>query len=367
MLARPQFSGVATRLAPSLASLLAALALLGCSARNQRETPAPVDLDASMPAAKTSLGPPQRTAVVNLRPVAGSSPAVQGSARFVSTATTVDLRIESNGCDSSQAYPVRVLDGDACGATRLSDPAWDPPRGEGIPNLQCTGVASGIGRVAHGRARAQPERSWSIGTGDDSDLLGRALALFDPTTGVQLACGVIEAAADRTPALLPPPEEGPPLAVRALLAGSCLSRTLVPSGVDACPDPEALVACSAEHCAFGDCLEACDDYSACLSDLDDPCDGVVSCPLTDDCIKCQGDLLECTLSFCTSAYACITVTPGGPCSRLEACCTLQGDDAGDCLTLVQSLSTLGGDPSCLSATMDWDVIAHLNVPCPFGD
>jgi hypothetical protein len=70
--------------------------------------------------------------------------------------------------------------------------------------------------------------------------------------------------------------------------------------------------------------------------------------------------------FCADTIACAApITAGGPCSQLEACCAMQGDAAAMCLDTVHTIEKLSGDPSCYGAMMDWDINAHLAVPCKF--
>lgn len=354
--------GAAQRRASALAILLWIAAACGSepSAR-------PSGLAGASAPAPHPIAHPGRTATALLTPVAGSDISMAGDARFASTSSSVDLVLQTSGCSGGVAYPVQILDAGDCAAA-ANAPVWDEPRGAGIPPLRCTGAASNMGRVAYARGLVQSERAWSVGTGDGADLVGRVLVVLDPNSGAPVSCGPIQRGPDLAPAPLPPLDEGPPEAVRAAIGGVCITRAVASNGVSGCPDEAALVACSAEHCDLGACLTACADFGACLAALPDPCTGIFSCAASEACQRCQMDAFSCALAFCPTAITCAPpITPDGPCSQLEACCALQGEQAPNCLNAVQSTAKLGGDPSCFGATMDWDIVSHLHVPCAFAD
>lgn len=350
-----------TRPAPSLGSAALLAGAVACGSGHPTHVPA----DAGTEAAPPIPGVAGRTANAALAPVPGAVERTMGLASFTSTESGVDLTIDTSGCTGLSGYPVRILEGD-CSAASLGGPVWDDPRGTDIAALTCTGPASNVGRLHYARSGRTPATAWQIGTGSPSDLVGHALAMFDATTDAPVACGLIERGPDVGDTGLPPLTEGPPAAVRAAVAGMCLTRTFPPSVRTDCPDAAALVACSAEHCGLGACLETCADYTACLQELADPCDGLFTCSASPACQECQNLAVGCAFSFCATSIACAApLTPDGPCSQLDACCALQGERAADCLSLAQSLAQLGGDPSCVSAMNDWDVFSHMHVPCPF--
>jgi hypothetical protein len=52
----------------------------------------------------------------------------------------------------------------------------------------------------------------------------------------------------------------------------------------------------------------------------------------------------------------------GPCAPLFACCTLQGDRAGDCIDDAVA-SSLAGEQTCIDSLSNPEVVAHNRVPC----
>ena len=224
---------------------------------------------------------------------------------------------------------------------------------------------SGAARASHSRSN-DADKPWTIGGPRESDLVGHAMVVQDPTTLEPIACGVIERAEDA--AYVPaPPETGMQLQIQAQVAGICLSGTFTQDNTRPCPDPAELVQCSSEHCNLGACLEECKDFTACLETKGgDPCQTVFECAATDACIDCQNEVGYCSFSYCLAEVSCAPPpTPDGPCAQLAACCQMQGDQAASCLDLVRLIERVSGDPSCRGAMMDWDVTAHLKVPCKF--
>jgi hypothetical protein len=287
---------------------------------------------------------------------------ISGVATFSQSSITVDLMISFRGCTSYTRYPVFIQEGSDCSDETLLGARWDSPRGEGITDLGCTGTTS-IGRGFYSRS-LKADKAWSIGNPARSNLLGHALVVYDPDTLQPIACGEIMRAPDAAPT-----SEAPIATTEAsaAIAGLCLSQTFVRDNDQKCPDPVALAKCAREHCELDACLEEeCADYVACLDQSDDPCSQAFQCEITDACAECQSHMHECVFGFCSEELACAApVTPGGPCSKLEACCAMQGDEAESCLENVRVLERYSGDPSCYGAMHDWDVNSHLPVPCKF--
>lgn len=320
------------------------------------------------------------TAVAKLVPVspsdgsAAGAPAtavrpVMGTATFVQRDASVNLTLSFVGCGGGH-YTAFILEGRDCEQATLQGPHWDPPRGEGIAEFGC--IASGDkGLLQYARA-ANEAKPWTIGSSASSDIVGHAFALFASNMPEQpVACGTIELG--ETP---PVPDAGagaklPPVAIRAVLGGLCLEKVVARNNDQSCPDPMAYDECVRANCSFNQCLAPCADQIACLKALpqDGSADLCSSCNSESNmtCSDCLGNLRSCAVGFCLDQLSCAAPpTPGGPCSKLEACCAMQGDRAQSCLDSVHLLERISGDPSCNGVMHDWDTTAHLLVPCNFG-
>jgi hypothetical protein len=68
---------------------------------------------------------------------------------------------------------------------------WDPPRGEGIPNVTC---ANAIGMVLAQR-EASDDKPWTVGGAPETNVIGHVVVLHDPDMPMKrIACGEIKAA-----------------------------------------------------------------------------------------------------------------------------------------------------------------------------
>jgi hypothetical protein len=385
------------RLVLILAALIG-LATLSCSkdeGQGGAEAGAPSDAEAGAPSA-AETGPPSHAetgapssgsicggggakATVELDAIPASttpddvdaaipSP-VAGTAVFATTASGVDLKIKITGCVNGSAYPVVIHEGAACTSATLQGPEWDPPRGEGIAGLTCTGN-SGVGLLYYSRPNGDP-KPWSVGAPSSSDVVGRVLVIHDPSTMEPLACGTIAPAPDDAGAstAAPPSDAGaiPSAAIRAQVAGLCEYRSFSPT--PQCPDSEKLTDCACTHCDLSACLSQCSNYTACLAGQPDAgC--AAACPVDPVCTECRSDIFECLLGFCPDVVSCNVPTPGGPCSEVEACCAMQhGPRAQQCLAAIQSIEKLGGDQTCIGLMHDGDFLSHaaFDPPCNFDD
>jgi hypothetical protein len=285
-----------------------------------------------------------------------------GTATFMQTAAGVDLMLQMRGCLTDHTYPLFIQEGRDCNAETLLGAHWDSPRGENMSEVKCVGTTGG-GRTFYTRA-VSDKKAWTIGEPTNSNILGHVLVAFDSTTSQPVACGQIVRAED-SPVVTPPSdaEPAPSAETKAYLAGYCLSTQIVRDNAQQCPDPAALAKCASEHCELDACAQKCSKYLACTQQDPVPCE---NCVPEDDCGQCSSDVYQCTIGFCFDQFACAApVSPDGPCSQLEACCAQQGDQAGECLELVQLIEKISGDPSCFGALRDWDTFAHLQVPCKF--
>jgi hypothetical protein len=301
------------------------------------------------------------TATVTLEPTAveqqRGADALRGTATFRQTDSSVDLTSSLFNCRGPMPFELYIQDGADCAGAR-----WK--RGEGIPRIGCTGT-SGRARGYYVREDAN-DLPWSIGGPERSDILGRALIVVDPATSETIACGVIARGEAKPRGSNPPPTGATSITQHAQIAGICTWNTIVRDSEHPCPNPKELAECASQHCNAGSCLEPCADYLGCLGESEEACSRQFMCEITAACADCHNGVTECVFGFCAEQIACAApVTPDGPCAKLEACCSIQGDEAASCLDLVRALAKFSGDPSCIGAMHDWDFFSHLPVPCEF--
>jgi hypothetical protein len=300
------------------------------------------------------------TATLSSLQANGAEP-VTATATFAATSSGVDLTVVMRGCAGAAEKPLRILEARNCSDVAAASAIWGGERGGGMPGVLCTSGSSGEGVLRYSRRAVLPEH-WAIGGGSIHDVVGHAIALFDPATAAPIACGVIERGEDRRLVALPPENEAPSTDARAQLAGLCLARLTAGGASGACADASALTACAAEHCELGACVERCAGFTACLDSSPDPCNA--TCETSAECAECQAAATSCAFGFCGDRIACPAIPkPDGPCSQLFACCTLQGEGAGACLEVARLIANVAGEASCISALADWDVVSHMHVPC----
>ena len=286
---------------------------------------------------------------------------IEGTATFESTSSGVRLSLKLSGCVRNRSYPIRILAAKSCDDVDAESAVWSP-YGESIPGALCVAGSVDDQYVRKDGAR----NSWTLGAPRASDVHGRALVIYSPTGMEPLACGVIEQGKASQPSKPREPQQGAELSdeVRAYVGGLCATKLIARTTTDECPKPKAYADCAAEHCELDSCIEACADYASCLKDESDPCAG--TCPQSDACAACVMSTFQCVLGSCPEVVACAAPpTPGGPCSKVEACCMQQGDRAGFCLDLLRQVERLSGDPSCEGLLNDWDFLENIanDPPC----
>jgi hypothetical protein len=324
------------------------IGVVSCGGEDAPDGPLPARDPLKQPIATATLAP------------TGADP-VSATATFAETQSGVDLTLVMRNCSGTAEKPVRILAARSCDGVSAASATWGDERGSGILGILCTSGTSGEGLVRYAR-RAALRDHWTVGDGSAHDVVGRAIAIFDPATQVPLACGVIERGEDRTLVALPPENEAPSTEARAQLAGLCIAKLTAGATSGACADASAITACAAEHCQLGACLEKCREHTACLDASPDRCNS--ACVPSSECADCQAGATSCSIAFCAGHMLCAAVPqPDGPCSHLLACCTLQGQGAANCLEVTRLITSVGGEASCVSALADWDVVSHTHVPC----
>ncbi len=289
----------------------------------------------------------------------GLNQPVAGTAKFRVTTAGVDLVLSFTGCTFTHYYAVGLYDAPDCAGAIAHIKSGNFAGRDDIPELTCTGT-TGFAHVFYSRASGDPE-PWTIADEPaPSNVVGRVLVIRDRDAPFRpLACGkVVRTDSAAVGAALPA------VAVSAELIGFCAFNLSLAAGA-ACQDPEPAVSCTDTHCGLSECVGVCSDHIGCVEGQPDPCATSTSvCGVTDGCASCLTRVRECMYGFCLPALLCSAPpTPGGPCSKVEACCQTQGDFAQQGLDGAHQLERLGGDPNCVSAMTDWDFNAHLPVPC----
>lgn len=119
------------------------------------------------------------------------TPVVGGTAVFTHSAAGVNLGVVLDACTPQKFYPVRLQEGTDCKGSISAGSRWDPPRGDGIPDVMC--AADGTARASYLRSGADP-KPWALGSLPEADIIGKAVVLYDPDDPLQaIACGVISA------------------------------------------------------------------------------------------------------------------------------------------------------------------------------
>jgi hypothetical protein len=113
---------------------------------------------------------------------------VTGTAVFTMTADGVNLGVALEDCALQKSYPVRIQAGTNCQGATSAGSRWDPPRGEGIPDVKCDALTASANYL---RVNSD-DKPWTIGPPDASNVVERAVVIYDPDDPLKaVACGVV--------------------------------------------------------------------------------------------------------------------------------------------------------------------------------
>jgi hypothetical protein len=133
------------------------------------------------------------------------------------------------------------------------------------------------------------------------------------------------------------------------LAGACQMMGMMNGGTDTsmCTGIEDYTKCAQEQCKLNDCLDSasCKTYVDCINDASDVCNN--SCSPSSDCSSCFVNAGMCSFNMCISKIQCGTLTPGGPCDKLDDCCGTLDANMKSLCTMTASTVKLGGDMACM--------------------
>jgi Cu/Zn superoxide dismutase len=143
------------------------------------------DDDAGMDSEDSGQGGDDPTAVATIAGFDGGS--VTGTFTFTQDGGDVTLVVALENCPDG-AHQVHIHEGTGCADETAQGMHWGPARGEGIPDVQCTG---GEGTVMHTRSSTPANLAWSIGGNANSDIVGHAVVVHATGSTDRIGCGVI--------------------------------------------------------------------------------------------------------------------------------------------------------------------------------
>jgi Cu/Zn superoxide dismutase len=145
------------------------------------------DEDAGMDPQDSGQGDDDPTALATIAGFDGGS--VTGTFTFTQDGSDVMLVVALENCPDG-AHQVHIHEGMGCADETAQGMHWGPTRGEGIPDVQCTG---GEGTVTHTRSGTPANLAWSIGGNAMSDIVGHAVVVHATGSSDRIGCGVIAA------------------------------------------------------------------------------------------------------------------------------------------------------------------------------
>lgn len=115
---------------------------------------------------------------------------VTGSATFSQQAAGVTVEVMLSNCPDG-LHPVHIHEGVSCADAASQGMHWGPTRGEGIPDVMCSG---GMGVVTYTRLPTPVETAWSVGGDATTNVVSHAFVVHNPDEmKTRIGCGVIAA------------------------------------------------------------------------------------------------------------------------------------------------------------------------------
>jgi len=115
---------------------------------------------------------------------------VTGTAKFTQTGTDVTVVVTLANCPDG-LHGVHIHQGTSCADATMQGAHWDMTRGEGIPDVMCTGMA-GTSMVT--RKADMPALAWTVGGAAATNVIGHAFVVHDTsaTPPPRIGCGLIK-------------------------------------------------------------------------------------------------------------------------------------------------------------------------------
>jgi len=166
-----------------------ALALAGCKSGDDDDDTAASGTGGAMAGTGPTAGMAATgtTAVATIAGFEGGT--VTGSATFTQTGTDVTINVSLSNCPDGP-HGVHIHQGTSCADAMMQGAHWDMTRGEGIPDVMCTGMA---GTATVTRSATDPTLAWSIGGAAATNVVGHAFVVHSPgnPTPPRIGCGLI--------------------------------------------------------------------------------------------------------------------------------------------------------------------------------
>jgi hypothetical protein len=130
------------------------------------------------------------------------------------------------------------------------------------------------------------------------------------------------------------------------LAGAC-DMGMGSTATDMCTGIDEFTKCAQDSCKLDDCYQtgSCKTYADCVNKASDPCNSGCGNPPS-DCSSCVATAGMCAVNMCFSKIQCGTLTPGGPCDKLDDCCATLDANMKSLCTMTASTVKVGGDMAC---------------------
>jgi Cu/Zn superoxide dismutase len=136
--------------------------------------------------ATAGSGATMPTAVATIAGFMGGT--VTGTATFVQNGTSVTVTVSLMNCPDGP-HPVHIHQGTSCMDATMQGAHWDTTRGEGIPDVMCTGM-TGTSTVT--RMATDPMLAWSVGGAAATNVVGHAFVVHNPgDPAPRIGCGLI--------------------------------------------------------------------------------------------------------------------------------------------------------------------------------
>jgi Cu/Zn superoxide dismutase len=169
----------------SVALALTSLALVACADGADNVTGV---AGSGIGAAGAGGAGPGGSAVATIAPFGTGT--VSGTVTFTQSGSDVTALVSLQNCPDGP-HGVHIHQGTSCADATTQGDHWDMARGEGFPDVTCSG---GAGTTTVTRAATDPALAWSIGGNPVTNVIGHVFVVHDPgMPAPRIGCGQIVA------------------------------------------------------------------------------------------------------------------------------------------------------------------------------